>query len=93
MAKIETAEIGSGQEQVKALTTENAVLSIGTLVKAQEPTVIVGLKDSILGENAEHTVHRVLAAKLVKKGQAKYKNKQDEDKAKEIEAAEAKANK
>jgi len=63
----------AGQEEVKTLTTENAVVDGGTLVRPKEDTVIIGASNSLLGEDVEHTVHRVLAEKLVKKGQANYK--------------------
>ena len=65
--------IPAGQEDIKALTTENSVVDGGTLVRPKEDTVVYGTKDSLLGEGAKHIVHRVLAEKLVKKGQATYK--------------------
>jgi len=64
--------VPAGQEDIKALTTANAVVDGGTLVRPKEDTVIYGTAKSLLGENVEHTVHRVLAEKLVKKGQATY---------------------
>lgn len=88
--KLTVSEPGSGQEQVKTLTTANAVTEAGTLVRPQEPVVIIGTGGEHLGTD-EHTVHRVLAAKLVAKGAAKYKDKADEDKQKEIEKAEKEA--
>jgi len=65
--------IPAGQEDIKPLTTANSVVDGGTLVRPKEDTVIVGTKDSLLGDGVEHTVHRVLADKLVKKGQATLK--------------------
>lgn len=62
--------IPAGQEDVKALTTANSVVDGGTLVRPKEDTVIYGTKGSLLGEDVKHTVHRVLAEKLIKKGQA-----------------------
>jgi len=62
--------IPAGQEEIKALTTENSVVDGGTLVRPKEDTVIYGAKGSLLGEGVKHTVHRVLAEKLIKKGQA-----------------------
>lgn len=63
--------VPAGQEEVKPLTTKNAVVEgVGTLVRPKEDTVIVGTKKSLLGDGVEHTVHRVLAEKLIKKGQA-----------------------
>jgi len=62
--------IPAGQEDVKALTTANSVVDGGTLVRPKEDTLIYGTKDSFLGFGVEHTVHRVLAEKLIKKGQA-----------------------
>ena len=69
-AKNEEQIIPAGQEDVKALTTENSVVDGGTLVRPKEDTVIYGTKDSLLGDGVKHVVHRVLAEKLVKKGQA-----------------------
>jgi archaeosine-15-forming tRNA-guanine transglycosylase len=68
--KKEEEIIPAGQEDVKALTTANSVVDGGTLVRPKEDTVIVGTKDSLLGDGVEHTVHRVLAEKLIAKGQA-----------------------
>lgn len=65
--------IPAGQEDIKPLTTANSVVDGGTLVRPKEDVVIIGAKDSLLGEGVEHTVHRVLADKLVKKGQATLK--------------------
>lgn len=65
--------IPAGQEDIKPLTTANSVVDGGTLVRPKEDVVIIGSKDSLLGEGVEHTVHRVLADKLVKKGQATLK--------------------
>lgn len=65
--------IPAGQEDIKALTTSNSVVDGGVLVRPKEDTVIIGTKDSLLGDGVEHTVHRVLAEKLVKKGQATLK--------------------
>lgn len=62
--------IPAGQEEIKALTTENSVVDGGTLVRPKEDTVIYGDKGSLLGEGVQHTVHRVLAEKLITKGQA-----------------------
>lgn len=62
--------VPAGQEDIKPLTTANSVVDGGTLVRPKEDTVIVGTKGSLLGDGVEHTVHRVLAEKLVKKGQA-----------------------
>lgn len=62
--------IPAGQEDVKALTTANAVVDGGTLVRPKEDTVIYGMKGSLLGEDVKHTVHRILADKLIAKGQA-----------------------
>jgi len=69
-AKREDEIVPAGQEDIKALTTANSVVDGGTLVRPKEDTVIYGTKDSLLGEGVEHTVHRVLAEKLIKKGQA-----------------------
>lgn len=71
--KREQRIIPAGQEEIQALTTENSVVDGGTLVRPKEDVVIVGLKNSLLGEDVEHIVHRVLADKLVSKGQAKLK--------------------
>jgi hypothetical protein len=71
--KREQRIIPAGQEEIQALTTENSVVDGGTLVRPKEDVVIVGLKNSLLGEDVEHVVHRVLAEKLVAKGQAKLK--------------------
>ncbi len=71
--KREQKIIPAGQEEIQPLTTENSVVDGGTLVRPKEDVVIVGLKNSLLGEDVEHTVHRVLADKLVSKGQAKLK--------------------
>jgi len=75
--------VPAGQEDVKALTTQNSVIDgVGTLVRPKENTVIYGLKGSLLGEGVEHIVHRVLAEKLIKKGQAskeKPKSKKTEE--------------
>lgn len=60
----------AGQEDVKTLTTENAVVDGGTLVRPKEDTVIYGTEGSLLGKGVKHIVHRVLAEKLIKKGQA-----------------------
>lgn len=65
--------IPAGQEDIKPLTTANSVVDGGTLVRPKEDVVIIGSKDSLLGEGVEHTVHRVLADKLVNKGQATLK--------------------
>ena len=65
--------IPAGQEDIKPLTTANSVVDGGTLVRPKEDTVIVGTEGSLLGDGVEHTVHRVLAEKLVKKGQATLK--------------------
>jgi len=65
--------IPAGQEDIKPLTTQNSVVDGGTLVRPKEDTVIVGTSGSLLGDGVEHTVHRVLADKLVKKGQATLK--------------------
>jgi len=65
--------IPAGQEDIKALTTENSVVDGGTLVRPKEDTVIIGTKGSLLGDGVEHIVHRVLADKLVAKGQATLK--------------------
>ena len=62
--------IPAGQETVMPLTTSNSVVDGGTLVRPKEDTVIYGTKDSLLGDGVEHIVHRVLAEKLIKKGQA-----------------------
>jgi len=92
MTQIIASEPGSGQEQIKPLSTANAVSAAGTLIRPQEPVVIIGTGDEKTGGHFlgtdEHTVHRVLAAKLVAKGAAKYKFKEDEAKQKEIEKAE-----
>jgi hypothetical protein len=76
MAQKSKAEevIPAGQEDVKAVTTSNSVVDGGTLVRPKEDTVIFGTKGSLLGENVEHVVHRVLAEKLVAKGQAYQKD-------------------
>ena len=71
--KREQKIIPAGQEEIQPLTTENSVVDGGTLVRPKEDVVIVGLKNSLLGEDVEHIVHRVLADKLVSKGQAKLK--------------------
>lgn len=71
--KREQKIIPAGQEEIQPLTTENSVIDGGTLVRPKEDTVIVGLKNSLLGEDIEHVVHRVLAEKLISKGQAKLK--------------------
>lgn len=60
----------AGQEDIKALTTSNAVVDGGTLVRPKEDTVIYGTDGSLLGKDIKHVVHRVLAEKLIKKGQA-----------------------
>jgi len=65
--------VPAGQEDIKPLTTANSVVDGGTLVRPKEDVVIIGTKDSLLGDGIEHTVHRVLADKLVKKGQATLK--------------------
>ena len=65
--------IPAGQEEIKPLTTANSVVDGGTLVRPKEDTVIIGTSGSLLGDGVEHTVHRVLADKLVKKGQATLK--------------------
>lgn len=62
--------VPAGQEDIKALTTENNTVDGGTLVRPKENTVVYGTKGSLLGEGVKHTVHRVLAEKLIKKGQA-----------------------
>lgn len=62
--------IPAGQEDVKALTTENSVVDGGILVRPKEDTVIYGTSGSLLGDGVKHMVHRVLAEKLIKKGQA-----------------------
>lgn len=62
--------IPAGQEDIKALTTDNSVVDGGTLVRPKEDTVIYGTADSLLGDGIKHVVHRVLAEKLIKKGQA-----------------------
>ena len=67
--------IPAGQEDIKPLTTQNSVVDGGTLVRPKEDTVIVGTDKSNnpLGDGVEHTVHRVLADKLVTKGFATLK--------------------
>lgn len=73
----------SGQEQIKPLTTANAVTSDGIKVKPKEPVVIIGVDDKKKNPHlgtGEHTVHRILAEKLVKKGAATYKNEADKPK-------------
>ena len=67
--------IPAGQEDLKTLNTKNSVVDGGTLVRPKEDVHILGTKDSLLGENVEHVVHRVLADKLVSKGQAVLKSK------------------
>jgi len=64
------AVVPAGQEDVQALTTENSVVDGGTLVRPKEDTVIYGTSkgDNPLGDGVEHTVHRVLAEKLISKG-------------------------
>lgn len=62
--------IPAGQEEKKELTERNRETPEGTLVRPKEDTVIYGTAGSLLGEGVEHTVHRVLAEKLIKKGQA-----------------------
>lgn len=62
--------IPAGQEDIKPLTTENSVVDGGTLVRPKEDTVIYGTKGSLLGDGVKHIVHRALADKLIKKGQA-----------------------
>lgn len=79
--------VPAGQEDVKALTTENSVVDGGTLVRPKENVTIWGTKGSYLGEGVEHTVHRMLAIKLVKKGQA-VNDKPTPKKSKELEAEE-----
>lgn len=84
--------VGAGQEGVKALTTKNAVTDAGTLVRPKEPVVIIGTGKTgtggeFLGKD-EHTVHRAIAAKLVNKGAATYKNQEDKDKQAEYDKAE-----
>lgn len=66
--------IPAGQEEIKPLNTSNAVVDGGTLVRPKEDVVIIGNgKYDQLPEDSEHTVHRVLADKLVKKGLATLK--------------------
>lgn len=62
--------IPAGQEEKKELTANNRETEDGTLVRPKEDTIIFGTKDSLLGEGVKHVVHRVLAEKLIKKGQA-----------------------
>lgn len=68
----ESKEKMSGQEGILPLTTENSVSDAGTLVLPKEDTKIYATADAKhLGEEGtEHTVHRVLAEKLVDKGYA-----------------------
>lgn len=69
--KKEQVIVPAGQEEVKALTTENSVIEgVGTLVRPKDDVSIYGTKGSLLGEGVEHKVHRMLAEKLIKKGQA-----------------------
>lgn len=67
--------IPAGQEEVKPLTTANAVVDGGTLVRPKEDVVIIGTGEyHQMPKDSEHTVHRVLAEKLVKKGLATLKD-------------------
>lgn len=77
----ETIDPQSGQEQIQPLTTKNSVVKVtgkngievdGQLVLPKEDTKIyASAKSKHLGaEGTPHTVHRVLADKLVKKGEA-----------------------
>lgn len=70
--KKEDHEATSGQENIKALTTANAVTEDGTLVKPQEPVDIYATANSkhLGAEGTKHSVHRILAEKLVKKDAA-----------------------
>lgn len=73
--KQEEEVIPAGQEEVKPLTTSNSVVEGGTLVRPKEDVVIIGTgKYDQMPEDSEHTVHRVLADKLVKKGLATLKD-------------------
>lgn len=68
--KKEQVIIPAGQEEIKPLTTENSVVDGGTLVRPKDDVSIYGTKGSLLGEGVEHKVHKILAEKLIKKGQA-----------------------
>lgn len=75
-------ELMSGQEGIKPLSTTAAETPEGTLVRPKEPVDIVGTEKSLLGNGVKHTVHRMLAEKLVNKGQAEYVNDEDKPKKK-----------
>lgn len=75
------AKVGSGQEQIQPLTTKNTVVKTtdangmemdGQLVRPKEDTKIFASANSKhLGkEGTPHIVHRVLADKLIAKGEA-----------------------
>lgn len=60
------------QDEVKALTTENAVVDGGKKVRPREDTTVYASKKSKhLGtEGTPHVVHACLAEKLIAKGEA-----------------------
>ena len=68
------------QEGIKPLTTENAVVAGGKKVLPKDDVVIYGIKGSILGDGVEHTVHSIMADKLVAKGQATLKKEKGDKK-------------
>lgn len=70
------------QEDIKPLTTENAVTKDGIKVRPREDVKIIGTGQSkFLPVGSEHTVHRIQADKLVTDGKANYANDEDKPKA------------
>jgi hypothetical protein len=73
--KKEEEIIPAGQEDIKALTTKNAVVDGGTLVRPKEDVIIIATDAAkhLGAPGTEHVVHRVMAEKFVSQGVATLK--------------------
>lgn len=73
--------IPAGQEEVKALTTENSVVEgVGTLVRPKDDVTVYATKklEKFYKVGEAMTVHSELAKKLVKSGKATEKAPKEE---------------